>query len=267
MAVVSLKGGVGKTTTAMALGEVFASARNDKAIAIDANPDAGTLGRRVHQQTTATIRDLVAALPEIHGYLDLRRFTSQTAGRLEILANDVDPAVATTFDDLHYRQVMDLLRLHYPLVVTDSGTGLLHSAMRGVLDLADQLLIAATPSVDGAASASTTMDWLRAHGYGDLVNRSITVISEVREVGRRIRTQDLVEHFQTRCRGVVMVPFDEHLAVGAEIDPARLRPRTRAAYAQLAALVTEDIRRVQSGRHGRYDRFGRPGPDAAPAQF
>ncbi|MFD2122693.1 hypothetical protein ACFSNO_29800 [Streptomyces cirratus] len=49
--------------------------------------------------------------------------------------------------------------------------------MRGVLDLADQLIIISTPSVDGASSASTTLDWLSAHGYGDLVSRSLTVIS------------------------------------------------------------------------------------------
>lgn len=87
--------------------------------------------------------------------------------------------------------------------------------MRGVLDLADQLIIVSTPSVDGASSASTTLDWLSAHGYADLVQRSITVVSGVRETSKMIKVEDIVAHFQTRCRGVVVVPFDESLAHAA----------------------------------------------------
>ncbi len=30
-----------------------------------------------------------------------------------------------------------------------------------------------------------------------------------------IKVEDIVQHFETRCRGVVVVPFDEHLAAGA----------------------------------------------------
>lgn len=243
IAVVSLKGGVGKTSTTMMLGATLAAARADRVIAIDANPDAGTLGMRAPQQTTATVRDLVAALPDINCYMDVRRFTSQAANGLEILANDVDPTVATTFDEDDYRKVMRVLSAQYPLVLTDSGTGLLHSAMRGVLDLADQLVIAATPSIDGASGASTTLDWLAAHGYMDLVKRSVTVVSHVRGLSKLIRVEDVVAHFETRCRAAVVIPFDEHLAFGGEIDLDRLRPRTREAYLDLAALLVQDIPR------------------------
>lgn len=154
-------------------------------------------------------------LPNLHSYMDIRRFTSQASSGLEIIANDVDPAVSTTFNDEDYRRVIDLLGRQYPIILTDSGTGLLYSAMRGVLDLADQLIVISTPSVDGASSASTTLDWLSAHGYADLVQRSITVISGVRETGKMIKVDDIVAHFETRCRGVIVVPFDEHLAHAA----------------------------------------------------
>ena len=77
IAVISLKGGVGKTTTTTALGSTLATERQDKILAIDANPDAGTLGRRVRRETGATIRDLVQAIPYLNSYMDIRRFTSQ----------------------------------------------------------------------------------------------------------------------------------------------------------------------------------------------
>ncbi|MFE0318104.1 MinD/ParA family ATP-binding protein, partial [Streptomyces albogriseolus] len=263
IAVISLKGGVGKTTTTTALGATLASERQDKILAIDANPDAGTLGRRVRRETGATIRDLVQAIPYLNSYMDIRRFTSQAPSGLEIIANDVDPAVSTTFNDEDYRRAIDVLGKQYPIILTDSGTGLLYSAMRGVLDLADQLIIISTPSVDGASSASTTLDWLSAHGYADLVSRSLTVISGVRETGKMIKVEDIVSHFETRCRGVIVVPFDEHLAAGAEVDLDMMRPKVREAYFNLAAMVAEDFVRHQQS-HGLWTSDGNPPPVAAP---
>ncbi|MEU9604444.1 SCO5717 family growth-regulating ATPase [Streptomyces sp. NPDC048057] len=263
IAVISLKGGVGKTTTTTALGSTLATERQDKILAIDANPDAGTLGRRVRRETGATIRDLVQAIPYLHSYMDIRRFTSQAPSGLEIIANDVDPAVSTTFNDEDYRRAIEVLGRQYPIILTDSGTGLLYSAMRGVLDLADQLIIISTPSVDGASSASTTLDWLSAHGYAELVQRSVTVISGVRETGKTIKVEDIVAHFQTRCRGVVVVPFDEHLAAGAEVDLDMMRPKTREAYFNLSALIAEDFARAQQ-LQGLWTADGNPPPTMAP---
>lgn len=277
IAVISLKGGVGKTTVTTVLGSTLASERRDKVLAIDANPDAGTLGRRVRRETRATIRDLVQAIPTLHTYMDIRPFTSQTPSGLEIIANDVDPAVSTTFNDEDYRRAIDVLGHQYPIILTDSGTGLLYSAMRGVLDLADQLIVVATPSVDGASSASTTLDWLSAHGYGDLVRRSLTVVSGVREKGRMVKVEDIVAHFSARCRGVVSVPFDEHLATGSEVDLDMIRPKVREAYFDLTALVAEGFasRRTapshavpssaQSHGLGAYPAQGGYGPPGAPS--
>ncbi|MFF2010876.1 SCO5717 family growth-regulating ATPase [Streptomyces sp. NPDC058195] len=264
IAVISLKGGVGKTTTTTALGATLATERQDKILAIDANPDAGTLGRRVRRETGATIRDLVQAIPYLNSYMDIRRFTSQAPSGLEIIANDVDPAVSTTFNDEDYRRAIDVLGKQYPIILTDSGTGLLYSAMRGVLDLADQLIIISTPSVDGASSASTTLDWLSAHGYAELVQRSLTVISGVRETGKMIKVDDIVQHFETRCRGVVVVPFDEHLAAGAEVDLDMMRPKTREAYFHLSALVAEDFARAQQQQGLWTSNGSTPPPQFAP---
>jgi MinD-like ATPase involved in chromosome partitioning or flagellar assembly len=239
IAVISLKGGVGKTTTTTALGATLAWNRGDRVIAVDANPDAGTLGRRVRRETGATIRDMLQALPNIRSYVDMRRFTSQAPSRLEVLANDVDPAVSTTFNDEDYRRIIDALQNQYSIILTDSGTGLLYSAMRGVLTMADQLIVVATPSVDGGNSASTTLDWLIAHGFEDLVRRSITVISAVRPSSKEIDLSQLVAHFAARCRAVVSIPYDSHLATGAEVDLEYLKPATADAYLELAAHVAD----------------------------
>ena len=46
VAIASQKGGVGKTTVTTLLGMALADAREDRVIAIDANPDRGTLAER-----------------------------------------------------------------------------------------------------------------------------------------------------------------------------------------------------------------------------
>ncbi len=78
-----------------------------------------------------------------------------------------------------------------------------------------------------------------------------------------IKVEDIVSHFETRCRGVVVVPFDEHLAAGAEVDLDMMRPKVREAYFTLAAMVAEDIARHQQS-HGLWTSDGNPPPVAAP---
>ncbi|MFJ4191057.1 MinD/ParA family protein [Kitasatospora sp. NPDC089509] len=241
IAVIGLKGGVGKTSATLGLGSVLAETRADKVVAVDANPDTGTLSRRIRREGAATVQGLLAAAPSITGYMDIRRFTSLTPSGLEVLANDADPTVADAFDGEDYRRLVELLSRQYPIVLADCGTGLLHGSMRAVLDLADQLVITATTSIDGAAGADTTLDWLCANGYQDLARRSVTAISGVRAKGRTVGADDLLDHFGRRCRGAVVLPFDEHLALGGVFEPARLHPRTRRAHLTLAALVAEGI--------------------------
>ncbi|MFB8770870.1 AAA family ATPase [Nocardiopsis alba] len=240
VAVLSLKGGVGKTTTTVALGATLASLRGDRVLAVDANPDRGTLSDKVRLETAATIRDLLNERHLVARYADIRGFTSQSPSRLEILASDRDPAVSEAFSDQDYREVARLVEHFYSICLTDCGTGLLHSAMRGVLGLADQVVLVSSASVDGARSASATLDWLEAHGHGALVASAVVVLSMVRTDNKSSVDLDrLQDHFAGRCRAVVRVPWDGHLEEGAEVDLERLAPATRDAYLQLAANVGE----------------------------
>ena len=185
VAVLSLKGGVGKTTTAVGLGATLATLRGDRVIAIDANPDRGTLSDKVRLETAATIRDLLNERDQVSRYADVRAFTSQAPSRLEVLASDRDPGVSVAFGADDYCDAARVLEHFYSICITDCGTGLLHSAMSGVLQLADQIVLVSSPSVDGARSASATLDWLEAHNCGDLVQERRSWCC--RRSGRRAR--------------------------------------------------------------------------------
>jgi MinD-like ATPase involved in chromosome partitioning or flagellar assembly len=238
VAVLSLKGGVGKTTTTVGLGATLAQMRGDRVIAVDANPDRGTLSDKLVLETSATVRDLLNEREQVRRYVDIRAFTSQAPSRLEVLASDRDPSVSEAFSGSDYQAVAQVLENFYSICITDCGTGLLHSAMGGVLGLADQIVLVSSPSVDGARAASATLDWLEAHHYGNLVKDATVVLCSVRPRSKSaVDINKLEAHFAARCRAVIRVPYDPHLEEGAEIDLDRLQEATRDAYLQLAASV------------------------------
>ncbi|WP_220276133.1 nucleotide-binding protein [Nocardia farcinica] len=240
IAVLSLKGGVGKTTTTMGLGSIFASIRGDRVIAVDANPDFGTLSQRVPLQTRSTVRDLLLD-PSIERYSDVRRHTSQATSRLEVLASERDPAASEAFNDEEYRAVARILQRFYNIILTDCGTGLMHSAMAGVLDLAHSLVLVSSAAIDGARSAAATLDWLSLHGHDHLVRNAVVVINLPREGSPNVGVQQLREYFLSRCRAVHIIPYDQHLSEGAEIDLHRLSKQAKRAYVELAATVADQF--------------------------
>ncbi|WP_019971882.1 MinD/ParA family protein [Mycobacterium sp. 141] len=248
IALLSLKGGVGKTTITATLGATFASIRGDRVVAVDANPDRGTLSQKVPLETAATVRHLLRDAEGIERYSDVRAYTSQGPSRLEVLASESDPAVSEAFSSDDYTRTLEVLERFYSVVLTDCGTGLMHSAMAAVLSKADVLIVISSGSVDGARSASATLDWLDAHGHQDLVRNSVAVVNAVRPRSGKVDLSKVVDHFSRRCRAVRLVPFDPHLEEGAEISLERLKPKTREALIELAAVVASDFAKPRRHR-------------------
>jgi putative peptide zinc metalloprotease protein len=238
IAVISRKGGVGKTTTTLMLGHTFASLRGDRVVALDGNPDAGSLGYRVRRETAATVTNLLADEQEIIRYADIRAYTNQAPTRLEVVASDDDPRITTALGEEDYRRAIALLERHYNLILLDTGTGVLESATKGILQLADQIVVVMSPSLDSARAASATLDWLNENGHAELVRNAVAVVNAVREEGL-VEVDKIGEHFKGRCRAVVRVPWDPHLSAGAETQVDRLRPVTRHAYLEVAAAVAD----------------------------
>ncbi|HVX45405.1 MAG TPA: MinD/ParA family protein [Mycobacteriales bacterium] len=264
--VVSLKGGIGKTTTAAGLGLALATSRGDGVISVDANPDAGTLADRLVGSAPSpysgaewvgahvranddvwiaprSVRDLLAAVAadEIGSATDVMRYVS-IAGRLHVLASEQDPETSEAFSAHEYRTTAEVISAFYSVMITDTGTGLLHSAMAGMLSVANSLVIIAAPSVDGASRAAKTLDWLDAHHYGHLVSRAVVAVSHTRPRAQNVDIKVLDQHFGSRCRDVVHIPYDPHLVAGAVIRWDEMAPATRSAFLRLAASVALDFR-------------------------
>ncbi|WP_448852134.1 nucleotide-binding protein [Corynebacterium sp. 335C] len=254
IAVLAAKGGVGKTSVTLGLGATFAALRGDRVVAVDANPDLGTLADRMPEPSAATVRDLLRA-PSTESYADVRALTSHSPSRLEVVGSERDPSVSEAFSAADYSRVLDIVSRHYTLILVDCGTGLVHPAMPEILASADCLVLVATPALDGARGAWATLDWLSAHGHGALVAQTVVAVNH--PVAGGADDAELERLFGARCRATVALPFDPHLADGAVVDPARLRPATAAAFRELAAVVATGFP-APSGRHGAHAAHAAP---------
>ena len=237
IAFISRKGGVGKTSTCLLVGHTFATYRGDRVVALDGNPDAGTLGHRLRRETSATVTTLLTDANAIERYADIRGYTSQAASRLEVIAADDDPRVTQAIGEDEFRRAIDILERHYNLVCLDTGTGVLESATRGILDAADQIVVVIAPSLDGARAASSTLDWLEENGHARLVAGGVGVVNGVRSPNGLVDLDRIEAHFAGRCRTTIRIPWDRHLETGAEAVMEELAAETRQAYLELAAAL------------------------------
>ncbi|MFG6401048.1 MinD/ParA family protein [Microbacterium sp. P04] len=243
--VLSRKGGVGKTTVTALLGMALADARDDRVIAVDANPDRGTLADRISRTSTRTVRDLVRTSGDVAGYSDISALVARDETRLDVLSSDPDPRVSEAFNDEDYRDVAVLAARFYSLVLTDTGTGIVHSVMGATLEMADQIVVVAGLSVDEARLASETLTWLETNGYAEQVRHAVVVLNNARPGAPLVRESELEAHFRTRVRAVVRVPYDTAIGTGSAIVYRDLQPATRQAARELAASVIEGLRASQ----------------------
>lgn len=240
--VLSRKGGVGKTTVTTLLGMALAQIREDRIIALDANPDRGTLSDRSPGKSEFTARNLVQHRFSVDTFAKLSSYAAREGSRLHVLASDTDPRVAEAFDDADYRAVTDLLSKYYSIVLTDSGTGMVHTVMKGTLEKADAVVLVSGASVDEARLASETLSWLEAHGRTELAKNAIVVINQSSGTGRGVNVEEIESHFRSRVATVVRLPHDPHLAEGSRVSLDRLKPTTRDAVMELAALVVDELK-------------------------
>ena len=239
VAVSSLKGGVGKTTVSAVLGLTLAEYRGDRVVAVDANPDAGTLADRLTGEIGVTVRHMLDNLASIDSLTAASRYTS-LAGRLQVLSSEQDPAMSEAFNRDEYEQICGVLSRFYNIIITDSGTGLVHSAMEGTLALADSLVVVGSPTVDGASRASKTLDWLIAHGYTEQVADAVVVLCCDR-VSPEIDRERVRAHFASRSRAVVEIPYDPHLVAGGKLDLGLMGKETQLAFLELGALIADEF--------------------------
>ncbi|MEA5453651.1 MinD/ParA family protein [Sinomonas sp. JGH33] len=243
----SLKGGVGKTSTTVGVGLTLADLRSGSVCAIDANPDAGDLIERAlgegayESERELNITRLVRELGDGDSRVALDRYLHEV-GRLRLLAGEQDPDISDSLRAEDYQRIYGLVSLHYGVTLTDCGTGVSRPSMRGILESADNVVVASGFAVSGAKRARDTLAWLAGHGFAELAENAIVVVTDKDDVSGRVDKHAIEATLAGMCRTLISVPHDRAVADGDLVSLETVRPETRRAYKEIAAAIVDGYR-------------------------
>ena len=232
-----LKGGITKTTTCIGTALTAAQYRPEAVVAGDFNPDAGDLAERVTgREGLAGVNQLAQHVDSVTSIGDLSRYL-YSEGRLTVLPGEPDPKLGESLTSAQFNAVIEILSSYYSSIHVDAGTGITHPIMPGILARTDTLVVPAAYSITGAKRAYETLAWLRSNGFGRLASSAIVALTERDLVSREVDKNAVLAMFEGIP--VVKVPADRHLADGAQVHLEQMQPRTREAFAEIAALIAD----------------------------
>ncbi len=220
IAVVSVRGGAGRTAVTALLGSVFAARRADHVLVADAGPEHGSLawrlgvpvpadpaalGPRLFAARNATVAHVDAVLP-------------RTPAGLRVLPAGAGPT----------GEITGALSRFFAITVLDCGPGVAQAGRFGV----HAAVVVAPATPDGLRSTCAVIERLPAGPRA----ASVVALTTTDRAGR-----EALDGADTALAGygvpVVWLPYDRHLAAGAPIDPARLAAATTVAATRLAGLA------------------------------
>lgn len=231
LAVISPKGGVGKTTTTFLIGNLLATHLNLRVVAIDANPDFGTLAALAPDRLRVerSLADLLAETSRIFSAAELRGYVSQLPTGLHLLAAPAHAEVMAGMTPGLYGELLTFLSQFYEVVLLDLGTGITDPIAQFAIERADQLVVVTTPEWITATNVLGALKHL-AHENATLV------LNQARH--RSIGDRDVIEaNFrQEQIRHRVTLPYDEKMRTMLDSGTYSLEALDRSTHLPIKRL-------------------------------
>ena len=242
IAVTSIRGGVGKTTTAALLARTFNHYRHDPVLALEADAALGTLPVRMGAESVrwscaelARILTPSMQLTDITGYLvpvpDGGWLLPASQGRL-----------GAPLDIPTYRTVTLALRRYFAVTVVDCET-LPGEVARTAMDTAHARVVVAPLTAEGVGGTRVVLDWLAQLPHEALAFTVVALTSGTPDLNLDLKTA--TAHLRETGVTIVHLPYDRHLAAGGPIRTELLGSATRRAATRLAAEALQRAVRVR----------------------
>jgi putative peptide zinc metalloprotease protein len=239
IAVLSPKGGVGKTTTTFLLGNLLAGHLNLRAVAIDANPDFGTLAALAPDELRSerSLADVIGAHKRLDTIADLSPYVSRLPTGLHILGAPARAEVMAEMTPNLYGQLITLLSRYYEVILLDLGTGITDQIATFAIEQADQMMVITTPEWVTAANVLGALRYLSNENATLVLNQADPRNQGKREViEANFRRQSLSSR--------VTIPYDERLRTmldSGSYDLDRLSRATRLPIKELGVSVSANL--------------------------
>src|SRR5215211_5382335 len=238
VALISPKGGVGKTTSTFMAGNLLAGHLQLRAICVDANPDFGTLARLAPdgRRSDRSLADLLADADRIRTAAELTPYVSRMPTGLHVLGAPGDAELTASLGPERYGELVALLGTFYEVVLLDLGTGVAGPLARFAIDRADQVVLVTMPEWVTSAVVLEALSHLQHDRTTVALNKSLLRAADVQVIEERFRDEHLHRS--------ITIPHDEQLATmldtGAYTLEALKRP-TRLAIKRLGIAVSEQL--------------------------
>ena len=254
IAVVSPKGGVGKTTCTFIVGNLLAEALNLRVVAVDANRDFGTLASLTPDEgrSDRSLADLLPHVQHIDSVSDVLAYVSQLPSGLHVLAAPEQAEVMAAMTPEAYGDLLDLLGRFYEVILLDLGTGIVDPLAQFGIRRADQALLVTTPEYVTAEKVLGALRYLNAEagwdsgGDDESINRKRLTVVLNRAPSERSGDRQVIESAFRRF-GIgrhVTIPYDDRLRVmldSATYSLDALRRDTRLPVKRLGVEVAEKL--------------------------
>lgn len=245
IAVVSPKGGVGKTTLSILLGEMLCGLRSEQILALDGDGDYGSLGRVSQIASGAPARRDDQMFAALAGgavtFAELNRTLWALPGGLRLVPSPRDPAAMARADRAAYTRAIGNLQRLCSVLIVDCGTGLGQPGVQAAILASDQLVLVTDASGATASLAVEAFALLERSG------RQIIVAGNRLRRGRGF-DDDLarLDASFPRAGGLVGIPDEPEAAraLAGDLQVAQMARPLRHGVAELAAVLAAQWQRL-----------------------
>ncbi|MFE9453380.1 type VII secretion protein [Streptomyces sp. NPDC006739] len=242
IAVTSIRGGVGKTTTAALLASTFNHYRHDPVLALEADAALGTLPVRMGAESVRwSCGELAQILTPSMQLTDITGYLVPTSGGGWLLPAG-QGRVGAPLDVRTYREVTLALRRYFAVTVVDCET-LPGEVARTAMDTAHARVVVAPLTAEGVGGTRVVLDWLARLPHAALTSTVVALTSGTPDPSLDLNTA--TAHLRETGVNVVHLPYDRHLAAGGPIRTELLGSATRRAATRLAAEALQRAVRVR----------------------
>ncbi|MFE2250475.1 hypothetical protein [Streptomyces lavendulae] len=234
--VTSIRGGSGKTTVTALLSRTYNHYRHDPVLTLEADAALGTLPVRLGVESLRwTCGDLAQIVRPSMQLTDITGYLVPLADGGWLLPGS-QGRIGAQVDVATYRTVMVALRRYFGVTVVDCET-LPGEVARTALDTAHARVLTTPATAEGLVSTHAVLDWLASLPV-PVLPRTVVVLT-CQSPHPAIDLGKAAEKLRATGAGVVVLPYDRHLASGGAVRTELLGAETRQAAVRLAADVLQ----------------------------